>query len=77
MYTSEIKGLIEYLNYHTKKYDEGNPEITDKEWDENYFRLKELEDKYHIYYPNSPTQKINYEVVSSLKKSLIIMKCCR
>jgi len=68
MYTSEIKGLIEYLNYHTKKYDEGNPEITDKEWDENYFRLKELEDKYHIYYPNSPTQKINYEVVSSLEK---------
>lgn len=68
MYTSEIKGLIEYLNYHTKKYDEGNPEITDKEWDENYFHLKELEDKYHIYYPNSPTQKINYEVVSSLEK---------
>lgn len=68
MYTSEIKSLIEYLNYHTKKYDEGNPEITDKEWDENYFHLKELEDKYHIYYPNSPTQKINYEVVSSLEK---------
>ena len=68
MYVSKIKGLIEYLNYHTKKYDEGNPEITDKEWDENYFRLKKLEDKYHIYYPNSPTQKINYEVVSSLEK---------
>lgn len=68
MYVSEIKELIEYLNYHTKKYDEGNPEITDKEWDEKYFYLKELEDKYHIYYPNSPTQKINYEIVSSLEK---------
>ena len=68
MYVSEIKELIEYLNYHTKKYDEGNPEITDKEWDEKYFYLKELENKYHIYYPNSPTQKINYEVVSSLEK---------
>lgn len=68
MYLTEIKELIEYLNYHTKKYDEGNPEISDKEWDEKYFYLKELEDKYHIYYPNSPTQKINYEVVNSLEK---------
>lgn len=65
---NEIKGLIQLLNTWTKAYDEGNPLVSDKEWDDKYFQLKELENKYHIYYNNSPTQKINYEVVSSLEK---------
>ena len=65
---NEIKGLIQLLNTWTKAYDEGNPLVSDKEWDDKYFQLKELEDKYHIYYNNSPTQIINYEVISSLEK---------
>lgn len=66
---NEIRNLIEYLNQRTKEYDEGHPTITDTEWDEKYFKLKDLEDKFHIIYNDSPTQSISYEVVNSLKKS--------
>ena len=38
-----IRDLIYKLNYHTKKYDEGNPEISDEEWDNMYFELQDLE----------------------------------
>ena len=65
---NEIKDLIQLLNTWTKAYDKGSPLVSDKEWDDKYFQLKELEDKYHIYYNNSPTQTINYEVISSLEK---------
>ena len=68
MNISLMKELIDFLNYHTVKYDEGNPEISDKEWDDKYFQLKKLEDDLNIRFSNSPTQKINYEVVSSLEK---------
>lgn len=63
-----MKELIEYLNYHTKLYDEGKPDITDAQWDNKYFELQELERATGIYLPNSPTQKIDYQVVSELKK---------
>ena len=66
---NEIRNLIEYLNQRTKEYDEGHPTITDTEWDEKYFKLKDLETKFHIIYNDSPTQSISYEVVNSLKKS--------
>lgn len=66
--TEKIRTLIRYLNARTKEYDEGNPTISDKEYDKKYFELKNLEDAYHIYYPDSPTQSINYEVVNSLEK---------
>ena len=68
MNISLMKELIDFLNYHTIKYDEGNPEISDKEWDDKYFQLKDLENTLNIRLNNSPTQKINYEVVSSLEK---------
>ena len=63
-----MKELIEYLNYHTKLYDEGKPDITDAQWDEKYFELQEIEQATGIYLPNSPTQKIDYQVVNELKK---------
>jgi NAD-dependent DNA ligase len=37
MSVSKIKHLIKLLNEYTKAYDEGNPLITDAEWDELYF----------------------------------------
>ena len=64
----EIKELIEKLNYYTKLYDEGNPAITDKEWDDMYFKLQSLERMYQIYLPESPTQSIDYQVVNQLQK---------
>ena len=65
----EMIELVNKLNYYTKKYDEGQPEISDKEWDELYFKLLKLEqlDNYN-YCINSPTRTINYQVVNNLKK---------
>lgn len=65
---SIIRNLINKLNYYTKKYDEGNPEISDKEWDDLYFELVKLENEKHIYFEDSPTQRINYQVVNKLNK---------
>ena len=61
---NRIKELVAYLNYTTKMYDEGNPIISDQEWDDVYFELKKLEDTVGIILPNSPTQTINYEVTA-------------
>ena len=63
-----IQELVDKLNYHTKLYDEGRPEISDKEWDDMYFELQDLENSYNIYYEDSPTQKVNFQVVNELKK---------
>ena len=63
-----IKELVDKLNYYTKLYDEGRPEISDKEWDDLYFKLKEMEDETGIILSNSPTRNIVYETVSKLKK---------
>ena len=66
--SNKIRELIEYLKYHTKCYDEGHPEISDVEWDRHYFELQKLEHEYSIYFNDSPTQSISYEVVNSLEK---------
>lgn len=63
-----MRKLIEKLNYYTKKYDEGDPQISDAEWDELYYQLKNLERSSGVIYPDSPTQKVNYEIVNSLEK---------
>lgn len=64
----EMNELIEKLNYYTKLYDEGNPAISDKEWDDMYFRLEQLEEETGITLANSPTAKIDYQVVNKLNK---------
>ena len=64
----KIDELVEKLNYYTKLYDEGNPQITDKEWDNMYFRLVQWEGETGYYHPDSPTQKVNYEVKNALRK---------
>ena len=63
-----IQDLINKLNYYTKKYDEGNPEISDKEWDDMYFDLQELESWTGLYFEDSPTQKVIFQEVSKLNK---------
>lgn len=65
---SKIRNLIDKLNYYTKLYDEGKPEISDKEWDDIYFELVKLEQETGLYFEDSPTQKINYQVVNKLDK---------
>lgn len=65
----KIHYLVAILNDATKKYDEGNPIITDEEWDNKYFELKQLEEETGLVLPNSPTQVITYEVVNALSKA--------
>ena len=64
----KIRFLVRYLNECTKAYDEGNPKITDEEWDNKYFELQELEKETGLILSNSPTQSISYEVVNALNK---------
>ena len=63
-----IRDLIYKLNYHTNKYDEGNPEISDKEWDDMYFELQGLENWTGLHFEDSPTQKVVFQEVSKLNK---------
>lgn len=63
-----MRELIDKLNYYTKLYDEGHPEITDQEWDNLYFELKKMEEETGIVYPDSPTQGISFEVLNILEK---------
>ena len=67
-YINKIQELVDKLNYYTKLYDEGHPAISDKEWDDMYFKLQDLENFYGIYLPDSPTQRVNYQVVNKLNK---------
>lgn len=66
--SKQIRELINYLNEHTRLYDEGHPIIPDTVWDQKYFELQSLEKEYSIYFNDSPTQSISYEVVNSLEK---------
>ena len=68
MELSKIKELVEKLNYYTKLYDEGRSEISDKEWDDMYFELQKIERESGIYLEDSPTQKVNFQVVNKLNK---------
>lgn len=63
-----IKELTKELNRLTELYDKGIPEITDKEWDDMYFELVNLERECNYAMPNSPTQRVNYTVVNELQK---------
>ena len=60
--------LINILNEATKAYDEGHPIMTDEEWDKLYFELVQLEEFNGNPLPNSPTQKIVFEIKNDLKK---------
>lgn len=64
----EMSELVNLLNDYTKAYDEGHPKVSDREWDELYFKLVDIENKVGYSLPNSPTQVINYEVVNELQK---------
>ncbi|HAH17826.1 MAG TPA: hypothetical protein DCL29_02270, partial [Eubacterium sp.] len=62
-------GHIKCLNEWTKAYDEGHPMVSDKQWDDWYFEVAEYEREYpDCIWEESPTQKIDYQVVNELKK---------
>ena len=63
-----IRDLINKLNYYTQYYDKGESLISDKEWDDMYFDLQELESWTGLYFEDSPTQKVIFQEVSKLNK---------
>lgn len=63
-----MENLIEQLNEATRAYDAGKPYMSDHEWDDLYFELVQLERKFGYAHSDSPTQKINFQLVSALKK---------
>jgi DNA ligase (NAD+) len=64
----DIRELIDTLNDYTKAYNKGLPKISDKAWDDLYFKLKKMEEETGVIYPDSPTQKVFFEEVSKLNK---------
>jgi DNA ligase (NAD+) len=64
----KMRDLIDKLNAATKAYDEGNPTMSDKEWDDMYFDLVALEEQGRCFLTGSPTRKISYEVKNKLDK---------
>ena len=68
-YINEMKRLVSKLNrYRDAYYNENRSIVTDREYDEMFDRLVELEGMTETVLSNSPTQNVGYEVVSGLKK---------
>lgn len=66
---NEIRELISQLNLASKAYYQETKEImANFEYDKLYDRLLELEEKTGLVFSNSPTQKVGYEILSSLPK---------
>ena len=64
-----IDYLVDKLNKWTLSYDLGNPEISDKEWDNFYFELLELERQNpELIRSDSPTQSIYSAKITKLNK---------
>ena len=63
-----IKYLTDLLVEAWEMYDLGTPIMSDRQWDEYFFELRELEKKSGITLPHSPTQNIIYDVVNFLEK---------
>lgn len=59
-----IKELRDLIGYHNKRYYvDDDPEISDKQWDELFRELKELEEAYpDLVTEDSPTQRLNIGV---------------
>ena len=66
---SQMKKLVKELNENTVAYDRGVPVWTDKQWDDKYFELVELEREYpSLILEDSPTQHIAHNIMPELIK---------
>lgn len=65
----QIKELTAELLYHCHLYyDLDSPKISDAEYDKKFDTLKQLEDEANFYLANSPTRKVQGEVLPYLEK---------
>lgn len=66
---NKIKELTQELLYHCHLYyNMDSPEISDVEYDKKFDALKQLEDEANFWLANSPTRKVQGEVLPYLKK---------
>lgn len=67
--TQKMENLIEKINKASYSYYVlDNPIISDKEWDEMYYELLDLEKESGIVLPNSPSLKVGGDVLEGFKK---------
>lgn len=65
----KMKQLVDVILVHNKNYyDLDNPTISDKEYDELYYQLVDLEKETGIILPNSPTQRVGGEALDKFVK---------
>lgn len=60
--------LLKNMRLWQKAYDEGRPILTDETWDNYYWELIQMEKALGYADPESPTQRIIYEVKTELQK---------
>ncbi len=66
---NEIEKLVKDLNYHNYRYYVlDSPEISDAEYDRLFRRLKDLEEKYGLVLPDSPTQRVGAPALERFEK---------
>ncbi len=65
---NNMRELIDWLNARTKEYDEGNLTVSDREWDNKFFELVKMEEELGFAEQDSPTQRVNWDIVSGLQK---------
>lgn len=65
----EVAQLVKELNDHSYRYYVlDRPVISDTEYDRLYRRLKDLEEKYHLVLPDSPTQRVGAPPLEKFEK---------
>lgn len=62
----ELIKKIDLYNYHYYTLDD--PIVSDKEYDEIYYRLVDLENETGVVLPNSPTQRVGGEILDKFVK---------
>ena len=65
---TQYEDLLKRMTEAQLAYDQGHPIISDKEWDEWYWSLTEMENMLGFQHKDSPTKRIIYEVKNELQK---------
>lgn len=64
----DLRKAVDQLLAWDEAYNNNNPLVSDKEYDDLYFQVVEAENNLGMAFDDSPTQRINYEVKDKLEK---------
>ena len=64
----DLRKAVDQLLEWDEAYNNNNPLVSDKEYDDLYFQVAEAEKNLGMTFDDSPTQHINYEVKDKLEK---------